>query len=133
MKKLLYCSLCLLVVGCSSFVKDANKSLYTASQLGDGAMKDYAIYWKWQTNHFGVTTNLLTQRQQVSLVSFKVGSSLNVASRALQDYKTNVGTNQAPKAVVQALIQTAVQDAGSLPGEIAIITEDPSWATVATH
>lgn len=116
------------LAGCASFVNSSQKSLYVASTLADGAMKTYATYWKDETNRLGDTPALESQYNSASAISFKVGASLNVANRALNDYAANAGTNTATKAVVEALITTAIQNAGSIEGEISVLTGDPSWA-----
>lgn len=123
----------LLITGCASFVNDAQKSIYAASTLSDGTMKTYAVYWKWQTNRLGDTVALESQKKQVEAISIKVGSSLNVAQSTLDSYVANAGTNTATKTVIQALVTTAVQNAGAIVGEISTLTGDPSWATVVPH
>ena len=120
--------LALLFIGCANFVNTSQKSLYGAATLADGGMKAYAIYWKGQTNKLGDTPALEQQRSNVMAISFKVGTTLKVAQKTLDDYANNVGTNTATKAVVQAVVTTAVQDAGSLAGEISLLTGDPNWA-----
>lgn len=134
MKKLLIISaLAIFCVGCAGFVNNAQKSLYAATMLADGSMKSYAVYWKWQTNRLGDTATLELQRSNVMALSFKVGTGIAVAQNSLNDYSKNVGTNTTTKAVVQALVNTAIADAGSIPGLITILTGDPSWATTAPH
>lgn len=121
------------VVGCS-FANRAHQQIAAAATLADGTMKTYAKAWKEATNT-ATPARLLylqNQRTQVMAYSFKVGASLNTAERVLEDYESKLptGTNSAPtpKEVVQALLQAAIQDAGSLAGEISILTSDPSWA-----
>lgn len=119
--------LALLFVGCASFVNTSQKSLYAAASLADGGMKAYAVYWKDKTNKVGDTPALEQQRSNVMAISYKVGTSLKLAQKTLDDYANNVGTNTATKAVVQALVTTAIQDAGGVAGEISLITGDPNW------
>lgn len=114
-------------VGCASFVNTSQKSLYAAASLADGGMKAYAVYWKDKTNKSGDTPSLEQQRSNVMAISYKVGTSLKLAQKTLDDYAGKVGTNTATKEVVQALVQTAVQDAGAIAGEISVITGDPNW------
>lgn len=118
---LLLASLLCLAAGCH-FASDAHKSIYAASQLGDGAMKGYAVWWKDQTNHLGDTPALEKQRQDVSAASRKVGVSLAVTDQALADYETKAGTNPPTKEVISALIATAVQDAGKFAATVGEIT-----------
>jgi hypothetical protein len=115
-------SLALVTIGCAGFANNAQKSIYTASMLSDGAMKSYAVYWKDATNRLGDTPVLELERSNVMVISFKVGASINTADRTLQVYQGNVGTNTATKDVVNALIATAVQQAGSLAADIGLIT-----------
>jgi hypothetical protein len=123
-----------LVAGCANFVKDSRKTLYAASQLADGAMKTYAVEWKAATNRVAAlppeqqATNLAAlqlQRSNVMVLSIKVGASLGVADQALENFAGNLGTNTAPKAVVTALLGTAIQQAGNLASEIRLLTGNP--------
>lgn len=109
-------------VGCSSFVNSSKKTLYTATSLADGGMKTYAVYWKDQTNKLGDTAELELQRSNVMQISWDVGAGIAVADRAIDAYAGNLGTNTTTKAVVSALIATAISRAGSLAGYVGIIT-----------
>ena len=129
LKQGLFTLACLLLIGCASFTNKMQKTLYVSATLADGTMQTYATYWKYQTNKLGDTPALEQQRSNVIRLSKKVGASLNLADRTLKDYQANVGTNTATKEVVQALINTAIQDAGGFYGEITILTDDPSWMT----
>lgn len=118
-----------LLTACSSFVNTAQKSIYVGSQLADGSMKSYAVYWKEKTNSLGTaTSDMLTQRSNVMTLSIKVGVSLDTADQALSSYAANVGTNSATKDVVNALIATAIQNAGNFAAEVAVITGQTNQA-----
>lgn len=130
--------LALLLAGCASFIKDSRKSLYAGSQLADGTMKTYAVGWKDATNNAGALppdqrvarlATLELQRSNVMVLSVKVGASLGVADQALENFAANLGTNTATKAVVSALIATAVQQAGNLAAEIRLLTGNPLAAS----
>jgi hypothetical protein len=117
--------LAMTIVGCASFVNDAQKSIYVAATLSDGAMKSYAAWWKDRTNHVGADIpSLLTERSNVLVLSRKAGISLDNAQKVLDGYTINVGTNTSTKAVVNALIQTAVQDAGLVSSEVSALTQN---------
>lgn len=111
-----------LVTGCAHFKSTAQKSIYGGSQLADGAMKAYAVYWKDATNRLGDTPQLEQERSNVMVISYKVGVSLNTADQALQSFTANAGTNTATKDVVNALILTAVQQSGNLAAEVGVLT-----------
>jgi len=111
------------LVGCAGFVNNANKTLYGATMLSDGAMKSYATWWKDKTNHVGVNINdMLTQRSNVMAISVKVGKSIETAQMAVDSYAANVGTNTTTKAIVNALIETAIQNAGNFASELSLLT-----------
>jgi hypothetical protein len=117
-----FAALLILVVAGCSFVTTANKTLYTASVMGDGGMKVYAAWWKGQTNAHGATTELLNQRSNVMQSSTEVGMGIMLADKSLMAYKQNVGTNQTTKAAVEALITTAIQRAASFAGYVGALT-----------
>ena len=121
----------LIAVGCASFVKDAQKTLYATTMLADGGMQTYATFWKAETNQAGFLaepartaklTSLTSQRDSVMNYSIEVGVSINTAQRALDQYAANVGTNQTTEAVVNALLETAVQKAGSFEALVTTLT-----------
>lgn len=114
--------LALFAAGCVSFTNDAHKSIYVAATMADGGMKAAGVWYKDQVVKQGHTPQLEQTRTNLEAISFKVGTSLAVADRALSTYEGKVGTNTTTKAVVTALIQTAVQSAGEFEAQIGILT-----------
>lgn len=110
-----------LMVGCT-FANNAHKTINSAAIMADGGMQTYGSYWKDQVVKHGDSPSLERDKTNMMALSFKVGSSLAVADRALQTYEGKVGTNTTTKAVVSALIQTAIQDAGNFVAEVGIVT-----------
>ena len=112
----------LLAFGCASFVNGAKKTLYVSATLADGAMKTYAVDWKSRTNSQGDTASLENERSNVMVLSRKVGAGIALADKAVDDYSAAAGTNAPNKVVVNALITTAVSDAGSFAAYITALT-----------
>lgn len=113
----------LLFTACTSFVNEAHKTIYATTMMADGGMQAYGVWWKEQVVKAGsVTPDLNAKKEAAKQLSFKVGTALNTAERMLETYEGKVGTNTTTKAVVNGLIQTAVQNAGDLIGELGILT-----------
>lgn len=123
MKKLLFAIIPLtLLLGCANFSKDAHKTIYASATLADGGMKTYGSWWKDQKLEHGDSPALEQQKTNVMLLSIKVGSTLAVASHALDTYDGKVGTNTTTKAVVNGLILTAVQEVGNFVAQVGLLT-----------
>ena len=119
----------LLAFGCASFVNDAKKTLYVSATLADGAMQTYAVDWKSRTNSLGYTPALENERSNTMILSRKVGAGIAIADKAVDDYAAAAGTNAPNKIVVNALITTAVQDAGSFAAYITALTGKTNFLT----
>lgn len=117
------------LVGCSTFVNDAQKSIYVAANLSDGAMKTYATYWKSETNRLGDTAALESQRSNVVVLASQVGVGIALADRTLQTYQGNIGTNTTTQAAVNAVIATAIERASGLAGFIGSLTGNTNFIT----
>lgn len=122
LKCLLIPVLALSMVACAGFVNGAKKTLYVSGTLADGAMRVYAADWKDRTNRLGDTASLENERSNVMVLSRKVGAGIALADKAVDDYSAAAGTNAPNKVVVNALITTAVSDAGSFAAYITALT-----------
>jgi len=121
----------LLLAACSSFYNSANKTIYATSLMADASMQAYAGIWKARTNQAGFIPDPATksaklaslnfERSNVEAISFDVGASLAVANKALLSYQQNLGTNTTTQAMVEALLTTAVQRAGSLAALVELL------------
>lgn len=121
-RHLLVLALAGFVIGCAGFVNTAKKTLYVSGTLADGAMRTYAADWKDRTNTLGFTPALENERSNVMILSRKVGAGIAIADKAVDDYAAAAGTNNLTKVAVDALITTAVQDAGSFAAYITALT-----------
>lgn len=131
LKVLIVPLIALTVIGCQSFVNGAKKTLYVSATLADGAMRTYGADWKFRTNSIGDTPALENERSNVMVLSRKVGAGIALADKAVDDYAASAGTNTPNKVVVNALITTAISDAGSFAAYITALTGKSNF-TVST-
>jgi hypothetical protein len=104
---LLLSAFCLLLAGCGTLDRTAFNATKTAVTIADAGMTTHATYYRAAWNDpaaFHTTTNALTaQRQTLSVLSYQIGLSAELAESLRRAYRTNAALKPHLLATLQTL------------------------------